>query len=61
MITCRYCNKEIAKGTERFQTLKKNLKSYDWYWFCKNEVCLSEYIKNGEKPKSELNPAQTKE
>ena len=48
MITCRYCGKIIAKGTERFDTLKRRLKSYDMYWFCKNDVCLKKYIENEE-------------
>jgi len=48
MITCRYCGKIIAKGTERFDTLKRRLKSYDMYWFCKNDVCLNKYIEKEE-------------
>lgn len=51
MIICRYCEKKIAKGAERFSTLKRKLKSYDLYWFCNNEVCLKEYLDNGEVPK----------
>ncbi len=51
MIPCRYCGKEIATGKEMFSTLKIKLKSYDMYWFCNNDVCLKEYLDNGEKPK----------
>lgn len=53
MITCRYCGKEIAKGTESFKVLKRKLKSYDMYWFCPKGDCIDEYINNGEKPKGE--------
>ena len=52
-VTCRYCGKIIAKGTERFNTLKAKLKSYDSYWFCINDVCLKEYLDNGEKSPEE--------
>lgn len=48
MITCRYCGKTIAKGTESLKTLKKKLGSYDMYWFCR-EGCISKYIDNGNK------------
>lgn len=55
MILCRYCNKEIAKGTETFNALKKKLSSYDMYWFCKDNGCVDKYIENGEKPKEKNN------
>ncbi len=47
-ITCRYCGKKIAEGTETFKKLKRILKSYDMYWFCKNDFCLKTYLDNGE-------------
>ncbi len=50
MIPCRFCGKKIAKGTERFSTLKGKLASYDMYWFCKDKDCVDKYMENGEKP-----------
>ena len=64
VVRCRFCNKKIAKGTEMFSTLKRKLKSYDMYWFCDNDTCLDEYLKNGEKPMPDIdqgNHAEVKE
>ncbi len=57
-ITCRYCEKEIAKEMDSFKKLKRILKSYDMYWFCNNDICLKIYLDNGEKPKEELNSSE---
>lgn len=60
MIICRYCEKEIAKGTETFSTLKRKLKSYDAYWFCNNDICLKEYLDNGEKSERTVSTGENK-